>query len=75
LKTAAVMESSGSVLIWRGARIVLNPQRLGSANMLRIGTTRAPASRLNFKFGYCQSSRKLDMAAFFGYAAVRLKMP
>jgi hypothetical protein len=48
-------ESIGSVLIWRGARIVPNPQRLDGADMLRVGTTRAPLASLKFKFGHYQS--------------------
>src|ERR1017187_1151678 len=43
----------GSVLIWRGARIVPNPQRLDGAEMLRVGTTRAPPEYLKFKSGHC----------------------
>jgi hypothetical protein len=35
-------KSFGSVLIFGGARIVPNPQRMASANALRVGTTRAP---------------------------------
>jgi hypothetical protein len=40
-------ENFGSVLIWRGARIVLNPQRLDLSVALRVGTPRAPAVGLN----------------------------
>jgi hypothetical protein len=32
----------GDVVICHGARIVLNPQRLGLSVALRVGTTRAP---------------------------------
>ena len=41
------------VLIWRGARIVFNPQRLDLSDALRVGTTRAPAIGWNFKSGHC----------------------
>src|ERR1017187_1539377 len=47
---------SGSVLIWRGARIVLNPQRLDGADMLRVGTTRAPLASLKFELGHNRRS-------------------
>jgi hypothetical protein len=33
-----------------GARIVLNPQHLERSHALRVGTTRAPAPSLKFKF-------------------------
>ena len=39
-------KSFGSVLIFGGARIVPNPQRMASANALRVGTTRAPMVKL-----------------------------
>jgi hypothetical protein len=54
-QTAAANKTFGSVLIWRGARIVPNPQRLDDAEMLRVGTTRAPVAGLKFKFGHRQT--------------------
>jgi hypothetical protein len=47
----------GSVLIWRGARIVPNLQRLDGADMLRVGTTRAPLASLKFKSGHHRKLR------------------
>ena len=54
----SVPSVGGSVLIWRGARIVPNPQRLNSADMLRVGTTRAPPANLKFKSGHCPVVRR-----------------
>ena len=42
----------GCVLIWRGAWIVLNLQRLALPDALRVGTTRAPVVGWNFKSGH-----------------------
>ena len=63
-------KTGGSVLIWRGARIVPNPQRLNSAGMLRVGTTRAPLSNLKFKLGQCQTGASLAPARR-GFLATR----
>ena len=55
LKTCQVTSHLGRVLIWRGARVVLSPQRLDGADMLRVGTTRAPLASLKFKLGHYQT--------------------
>src|ERR1017187_10199442 len=57
----------GSVLIWRGARIVPNPQRLDGAEMLRVGTARAPLACLKFKSGH-YPARQRERHAWAGRA-------
>jgi hypothetical protein len=48
-----------------GARIVLNPQRVDLAEVLRVETTRAPAVSLKFKSGHYRSDSFFDFAPQF----------
>jgi hypothetical protein len=49
-----------SALIFPGARIVLNPQRLDGSETLRVGTTRAPAFGFKFKLRHYRQKGWLD---------------